>query len=560
MPTINGATGFVTTQDYTYDDLNRLALVAEKQYGQTTPDWQQQFTYDRYGNRSMGTGSGQTFGRNTAETLGLIGPDPTVNPTNNRITPRSGEQYQFDASGNMTRDALGNRSVFDVENHQTQYYYPNNNTQVPDAKYFYDADGRRIKKLVGAETTIFVYDAAGRMAAEYTIGVAANSNPQTSYLTSDTLGSLRVATNAAGQIIARHDYLPFGDEIIGLGGRTSAQGFGMPDTTRQRFTGYEKDTESGLDFAQARYYGNGLGRFTGVDPSLESINATEPQSWNRYIYCYNNPLNVTDPTGLTGIWGYVQQGDIRRFEYFPDGVLKTGFTQYFGFTFKFSDGSIAWMIAETGKWGWLITPASATAPIQASDSQLAQLPSTPVAGEALPNPVPIAPPGPPAPPLRLVPPAAAAPSTVSQGARVLFTFGRAASVVGMILAMESTTQAPGPSDVRGPTPDDDNRRRENYYIHYSDKLIPPGQGLWTGSSATSVFWSGMNSAEASQRCGIPPPKWEYTVTIDPTITPVHDMGPTGASNRYYGGAHEYYFPMGTPPGSLSAPRPVPQTH
>ncbi|MEO6394210.1 MAG: RHS repeat-associated core domain-containing protein, partial [Pyrinomonadaceae bacterium] len=353
VPTINGATGFVTTQDYTYDDLNRLASVKETQYGQTTPDWQQQFAYDRYGNRAMGTGSGQTFGRNSAETLGLIGPDPTVSTSTNRIINKTGEQYQFDASGNMTRDALGNRSVFDVENHQTEYFYAANTTQTADAKYFYDGDGRRIKKVIGTETTIFVYNAAGKMAAEYTLGASANSNPQTNYLTTDTLGSTRVVTNSSGQIIARHDYLPFGDEMLGLGGRTSAQGFGMPDTTRQRFTGYERDSESGLDFAQARYYGNGLGRFTGVDPLMESATPQIPQSWNRYGYCINNPLAITDPSGL--IWGYQdteRDGMIwRQFQWFNGKKVDKGFTPFEGTSFTYADGKTL-LLGDEGAWDW----------------------------------------------------------------------------------------------------------------------------------------------------------------------------------------------------------------
>jgi RHS repeat-associated protein len=302
VPTIGTATGFVATQDYTYDQLNRLATVTEKQYGQTTPDWRQQFGYDPYGNRAMGTGSTLTFGRNSTETQSLIGPDPTVSTSTNRITNKTGEHYEFDASGNMTKDALGNRSVYDIENHQTEYYYATNSGSTPDAKYFYDGDGKRIKKVVGTETIVFVYDAAGKLTAEYTLGITAPTNPQTTYITTDTLGSTRLVTNGAGQVVARHDYLPFGDEIYGFGGRTSAQGFAQPDTTRQRFTGYEHDTETGLDFAEARYYGNGLGRFTGVDPVLESAKATSPQSWNRFIYCINNPNRYVDPSGLSWYW------------------------------------------------------------------------------------------------------------------------------------------------------------------------------------------------------------------------------------------------------------------
>jgi RHS repeat-associated protein len=215
----------------------------------------------------------------------------------------------------MTKDALGNRSVYDIENHQTEYYYSTNSSENPDAKYFYDGDGKRIKKKVGSETTVFVYDAGGKLVAEYTIGVTANPSSQTNYITTDTLGSTRLVTNGAGHVIARHDYLPFGDEIYGLGGRTSAQGFVQPDTTRQRFTGYEHDAETGLDFAQARYYGNGFGRFTGVDPTPESAKPSLPESWNRYTYCLNNPLNLTDPNGLdpSSHWGYQQfQGNDGR--------------------------------------------------------------------------------------------------------------------------------------------------------------------------------------------------------------------------------------------------------
>jgi RHS repeat-associated protein len=67
---------------------------------------------------------------------------------------------------------------------------------------------------------------------------------------------------------------------------------------RQKFTGYEKDDESGLDFAQARMYANTLGRFTSVDPLRESARPENPQTWNRFSYSYNNPVRFTDPTGM----------------------------------------------------------------------------------------------------------------------------------------------------------------------------------------------------------------------------------------------------------------------
>jgi len=87
-------------------------------------------------------------------------------------------------------------------------------------------------------------------------------------------------------------------ETIGnVGGRTTAQGYNSSDEVRKQYTGYERDDESGLDYAQARYYGNSHGRFTSPD----SFGGTKlnPQTFNRYSYVMNNPLNLTDPTGHT---------------------------------------------------------------------------------------------------------------------------------------------------------------------------------------------------------------------------------------------------------------------
>lgn len=77
-------------------------------------------------------------------------------------------------------------------------------------------------------------------------------------------------------------------------------------------TGYERDNESGLDFAEARYYNSSHGRFTGVDPLLESAQPTSPQTWNRYVYCLNNPLNLVDPDGQK--WEFADEKLQKAFE------------------------------------------------------------------------------------------------------------------------------------------------------------------------------------------------------------------------------------------------------
>jgi RHS repeat-associated protein len=66
-----------------------------------------------------------------------------------------------------------------------------------------------------------------------------------------------------------------------------------------KFTGKERDTNSGNDYFGARYYGNVTGRFMSPDPSgLTFADPTNPQSFNLYSYVLDNPLTHLDPTGM----------------------------------------------------------------------------------------------------------------------------------------------------------------------------------------------------------------------------------------------------------------------
>ena len=99
--------------------------------------------------------------------------------------------------------------------------------------------------------------------------------------------------------------MAFGSDItetIGnVGGRTTAQGFNSSDEVRKQYTGYERDDESGLDFAQARYYNSAHGRFTSIDPLTASANVKDPQTFNRYSYVLNSPYKFVDPLGLISV-------------------------------------------------------------------------------------------------------------------------------------------------------------------------------------------------------------------------------------------------------------------
>jgi RHS repeat-associated protein len=120
------------------------------------------------------------------------------------------------------------------------------------------------------------------------------------WLVSDHLGTPRMVVDKSGSLggIKRHDYLPFGEELsAGTGGRTTSQGYFQLDGVRQGLTGYEKDAETGLSFAQARYYSPAQGRFLSVDPENAGADEQNPQSWNGYAYVLNKPNVFVDPDG-----------------------------------------------------------------------------------------------------------------------------------------------------------------------------------------------------------------------------------------------------------------------
>jgi RHS repeat-associated protein len=64
-----------------------------------------------------------------------------------------------------------------------------------------------------------------------------------------------------------------------------------------RYTGKERDTESGLDYFGARYYGSTMGRWMSPDPTMLGAILELPQTWNIYSYEYNRPTYGTDPDG-----------------------------------------------------------------------------------------------------------------------------------------------------------------------------------------------------------------------------------------------------------------------
>ncbi|HSE23973.1 MAG TPA: hypothetical protein VLB68_20045, partial [Pyrinomonadaceae bacterium] len=202
------APGMVLVQSYTYDELNRLLSATET--NGATPTWAQVYKYDQFGNRRFDSGT----------TLPAIPPgsENTINPeisgTNNRI---SGAGYRYDSAGNLECDPshpCGANAPFpayysyDADNRLTT---AGGGAGSGGATYIYDGEGKRVKKLAGTVTTVFVYNISGQLLAEYSDSTPAPPGG-TSYFTTDNLGSNRAIMTSDGAI-SRHDFQPFGEAI-----------------------------------------------------------------------------------------------------------------------------------------------------------------------------------------------------------------------------------------------------------------------------------------------------------------------------------------------------------
>ena len=164
----------------------------------------------------------------------------------------------------------------------------------------------------GAVTERTTYSIAGQMVA---VRVKVSGGSNTLYYTyTDHLGSVVAMSDTAGGVVsgslARYD--PFGNY------RTKPATTVNPDISDRGFTGHKQNNtgsnDLGLIYMNARYYLPEVGRFISADSIVPE--AEEPQSYNRYAYAQNDPVNFTDPTGHC-IVGY--SGDVRASQY-PSGT------------------------------------------------------------------------------------------------------------------------------------------------------------------------------------------------------------------------------------------------
>lgn len=278
------------TQTYTYDYLNRITSATTNVT--TGPDaWSQTFSYDAWGN--MNQSGSLIFSQAFAY--------------NNRLNSSA---YTYDAAGGLTYDST-HSYAYDAESQIASVDAGGSNPTT----YTYDANGNRVRKSTGSNYTEYVYFGGEPIAEKDQSGAwtdyifaggkriamaTGTASTGTSYFHSDTLGSQRLMTDSSGVAVSGTDrtYLPFGWEW-----NTTTAG------SHYKFTGKERDSETGNDYFGARYYNASMGRWLSPDWSMSPspvpyADLTDPQTLNLYGYVRNRPTFSVDADGH-GTWDFL---------------------------------------------------------------------------------------------------------------------------------------------------------------------------------------------------------------------------------------------------------------
>ncbi|OZG70938.1 hypothetical protein BTA51_22790 [Hahella sp. CCB-MM4] len=270
------------TSTYTYDDLYRLTKdqITDPINGNYLAEYQ----YDKVGNRTYSI----IDGVHTAYSY----------DDNDRLTQQGGVSYRYDANGNTlteTEDGVSKTYTYNAKNQLTAATQGGNRTT-----YGYNVDGIRTQKTDGALSTNYVVDSNrdyaqvlqeitnGTKQVSYVYGddlLSQARNGNQSYYVYDGLGSVRSLTDTTGAETDTYQYDAFGILLASTG--TTENDY--------RYTGEQYD--AGLDqyYLRARYYDQGVGRFTQMDTWM-GVNS-DPVTLHKYMYANSDPVMYTDPTG-----------------------------------------------------------------------------------------------------------------------------------------------------------------------------------------------------------------------------------------------------------------------
>ena len=292
---------------YSYDNANRLLSANYggciwNVWGTTALYTMPAIRYDSSGNiRSLQrNGNSQSMIDNLRYSY-ITGTDKLSLITN--AVGSATQTYTYDANGNATSDSYRGIAfiVYDINNLPVTIYKTSGST----VQYYYDAAGNRIQKYDGSANTWYVQGPDGKTevittatqtAPTYTMDnigqILRNGTTITRYYyLKDHLGSIKMMVDASGNVQSYNDYYPHGMTMPGRSGVMGAD-------TRYKFTGKERDIESGFDYFGARYYDSRIARWMSVDPLANKYPEIAP-----YIYTHNDPINRFDPDGKGDLTG-----------------------------------------------------------------------------------------------------------------------------------------------------------------------------------------------------------------------------------------------------------------
>jgi len=270
-----------TTTAYTYDMVNRLAQAHAVATGTTTQTSDYQYGYDANGNR-------------ISTTIGGSGTTATFNEVDEQLTWNTGltRTYSYDGNGNETGSSAGESRTYNSRN-QTVSITGLNGTLTPIG-YLDGGQGERTDAGgshyvnsslgVGSETksgstTYYTRTPGGHLVSQRTPGGSY-------YYLYDGLGSVVGMVDPYGNLVARYGYDPYGQTVTKHGPDSNPTYLTIADGNPFRYTGAYLDS-TGLYKMGERYYDPARGRFTQLDPL-----------GNGYVYASDNPVNLTDPSGL----------------------------------------------------------------------------------------------------------------------------------------------------------------------------------------------------------------------------------------------------------------------
>ncbi len=286
------------TEGYSYDSLNRLTRAwtnTSLSFGKIT------YGYDAVGNRLWSNASGT----NTSYSYG------GYNQLEMTAAGGTAWSYQYDKNGNQVwknGSLMRYNYQFNALNQLTQAVNWTNNsgTWTPSivGRYYYDVNGQRAMTNESGIATCYIYvghdPLCEKTGTTYSDYVYANgltkvklSGSSTYFYFDDALGSPRIVWKA-GQttpFFKVKTYKPFGAPIVMIG------------SEKINFAGEIRDAAAGaapgIYYIGARWMDPELGRFVSLDPRLGMLSI--PQTLDRYVYCANNPMRLTDPSG-EGSW------------------------------------------------------------------------------------------------------------------------------------------------------------------------------------------------------------------------------------------------------------------